>query len=70
MFPNCDGSCDGRWKSLLRIVANQAKCENHADARQSPESDEQPRFLTRPSPAQADLVSSEPEMEKEFQIRV
>ena len=27
-------------------------------------------FLTRPSPAQADLVSSEPEVEKEFRRRV
>ena len=27
---------------------------------------EQPLFLTRPSPAQADLVPSEPEVEKEF----
>lgn len=27
-------------------------------------------FLTRPSPAQADLVSSEPEVEKEFPRRV
>ena len=31
---------------------------------------EQPLFLIRPSLAQADLVSSEPEVEKEFRRRV
>jgi hypothetical protein len=31
---------------------------------------EQPFFFTRPSPAQAELVSSEPEVEKEFRRRV